>query len=171
MSAPTQTWSESFATRSDAASAAHGAYAGAIGASTIGIFFLLVDAALRTALWTPSLAGGVLFGGLAPDAAMEVELAWVALYSLVHGALFLGFGAAVGLLVSRLPRVPSSPVLAVGCFVALELGVLAGSRLVAPGLAEAIGLGWITLGNALAAIAMTAWLRDLLPIPVPEGRR
>lgn len=166
MSASIQTWSDSFATRSAAATAAHGAYAGALGASAIALLFLLVDSVVRAPLWTPSLAGGVLFGGTSPSAPVQTDLALVALYSIVHAALFLSFGAGVALVAARLPRAPRPALLAVGCFLGLELGVLAGSRLLAPGMAEAIGLGWITLGNALAAVAMTAWLRDLVPIPV-----
>jgi hypothetical protein len=166
MSASIQTWSDSFATRSAAATAAHGAYAGALGASAIALLFLLVDSVIRAPLWTPSLAGGVLFAGASPSGPVTVDLALVALYSILHAGLFLSFGAAVALVAARLPRAPSPAVLAIGCFLGLELGVLAGSRLLAPGMASAIGLGWITLGNALAALAMTAWLRDLVPIPV-----
>lgn len=169
MAAPVQTWSPTFTTRSSAAAAAHGAYAGALGAGAIALFFLAVDALVRGVLWTPSLVGGVLFQGASPTEPVTTDLALVAGYSLVHAALFLGFGAGVALAVARLPRMPRPAVLAAACFVGLELGALAGSRVVAPGLAETIGLGWITAGNALAALAMAAWLCD--EVPIPRGAR
>jgi hypothetical protein len=169
--APTQTWSDTFTTRSQGAAAAHGAYAGAIGASVIALFFLAVDAALRSPLWTPSLVGDALFRGASPAGTGQVDLGLVGLYSLLHAALFLGFGAGVALLLARQPRRPRPAVVALLCFLALELGILAGSRLLAPGLAGSVGIGWISLGNALAALGMTAWLCDEVPIAGSAARR
>ncbi|MDX1650299.1 MAG: hypothetical protein R3263_10635, partial [Myxococcota bacterium] len=125
----------------------------------------------RGALWTPSLVGGVLFGGAAPTDPVAIDLARVALYSILHAILFLGFGATLAVGLAHLPRMPRPRAVALIAFLGLEIGVLSGSRLVAPGLAETIGIGWITAGNALAALAVTAWLCDAVPIPTGSDPR
>jgi hypothetical protein len=136
-----------------------GIYAGLIGASVVGLFFLGVDGFTRTALFTPSLVGGVLFEGVTPRADLPVNLTWVALYSVVHGAAFVAFAFAVAFVTARMRKTPELLLLAIILFVLLELGFIAGTRLAVPGVAEVVGHGYIATANMLAAIAIATYLR------------
>ena len=61
--------------------------------------------------------------GRAPGRFASGDLGRVGAFSLVHAALFAGFGVVVSL-VSRMRALPALPILALGCFVALEGGFL-----------------------------------------------
>lgn len=136
-----------------------GFYAGAIGASVVALFFLVLDAIQRDPFYTPSLVGSVLFGGAEPGPDVPVDLTMVAYFTVVHGGAFVAFGVAYDFLLSRLKETPDLPLIAISCFILLEVGVVALASLIAPGLAEQIGYGPIGAANALAAIGMSVWLR------------
>jgi hypothetical protein len=138
---------------------ADGILAGAIGAALFALYFLAVDVVRSEALATPALVGAVVLNGASPQSAAPVDLALIGAFSLVHAALFTGFGVAVAWLLTRLRTEPALPVLALGAFFALEAGFLGATALIAPGLASAIGHGTVIAGNALAAIAIATYLR------------
>jgi hypothetical protein len=136
-----------------------GFYAGAIGGAMVALFFLAVDALRGVPLFTPSLVGSVLLGGAQPRPDLPVDLVMVALYSLVHGAAFVAFGTLCAWILAHLHETPDLPLIAIACFVALELGSVVGARLLEPALAGQIGHGHIAAANLLAAIGMAVWLR------------
>lgn len=136
-----------------------GFYAGATGAAIVALFFLVKDAIQHDPFYTPSLVGSVLFKGAAPGPAVPVDLAMVALFSIVHGGAFVLFGTLYDWILSRLKETPDLPLIAISCFVLLEMGVVSTASMLAPGLAEAIGYGPIGAANALAAIGMAVWLK------------
>jgi hypothetical protein len=137
-----------------------GIYAGAIGAALFALYFLAVDVWRSEALATPALVGAAVLQGASPLAPVPVDLGLVGAFSLVHAALFAGFGVVVSCVVSRMRELPALPLLAIGCFLALQSGFLAATALLAPGLGAAIGHGWVAAGNALAAAAIAVWLRS-----------
>ena len=139
---------------------ADGFLAGAIGAASFALYFLAVDLARAEPFATPSLVGAVVLEG-ASLAPRSVDLGIVAAYSLVHAALFAAFGVAASWLVSRLRAVPASPLLALLCFLALEVGFLAATSVFAPGLGSTIGHGVVAGGNALAAAVVALYLRSV----------
>jgi len=136
-----------------------GFFSGAIGAAVVALFFLVVDAIQRVPLWTPTLVGDVVLRGEAPTGEVNVDLAMVAIFSLVHGAAFVGYGVVCAAVLSRLRETPDLPIIALFCFVGLELGSLAAFRLLEPGLASQIGHGYVAAANVLAAVGMSVWLR------------
>lgn len=140
---------------------ADGIFAGAIAAALFALYFLAVDWVRAEALATPSLVGAVVLQGASPQLLAPVDLGLVAAFSLIHAALFTSFGVAASWLVSRLRVLPDLPLLALGCFLALEGGFLAAASLVAPGLAAAIGHGAVIGGNLLAAVAVAHYLRSV----------
>jgi hypothetical protein len=136
-----------------------GFFAGATGAAVVALFFLVVDFLQREPFFTPSLAGSVVLRGVDAGADVPVDLTMVAIFSLVHGALFVGFGVVCAAILSRLRETPDLPVIALFCFLGLELGFVAGSAVVAPGLAAVVGHGYVAASNVLAGVGMAVWLR------------
>ena len=139
---------------------ADGILAGAIAAALFALYFLAVDVWRAEALATPSRVAAVVLQGASPLATVAVDLGLVGAFSLVHAALFAGFGVVVSCLVSRMRALPALPLLALGCFVALESGFLAAASLLAPGLGATIGHGFVAAGNMLAAVAVASYLRS-----------
>jgi hypothetical protein len=138
---------------------AAGLFGGALAAAAFALFFLAVDLLRGEALATPSLVGAVVLRGASPLAPVPVDLALVGGFSLIHGALFVGFATLAALVLSRLRARPGLLVLAVGAGLALEAAFLAATALFAPGLGATIGHGAVLAGNALAGVVMAALLR------------
>lgn len=136
-------------------------YSAAIGGLVVALLFLVVDLLQGRPLYTPSLIGSVLFLGAEAEAVEAVDYTAMALFTVVH---LVGFGI-LGLVSTFVVRfvegrtgggfVPPALVL----FVLLEGGFLTFQNIVLPGVADAVGHGLILLANALAALAMTAFLR------------
>lgn len=135
-----------------------GFYAGSIGAAAVALFFLVSDAIQSTALFTPSLVGSVLLSGATPSRDVPVDLEMVGLFSVFHGAAFVAFGIVCAWILARLDEIPDLPLVALACFVGLEIGAVFLSRLLSPDLASVIGHGLIATANVLAAIGMSVWL-------------
>jgi hypothetical protein len=143
---------------------ARGAIAGAFGAGSLALWFLLIDTVARTPLWSPSVVGRVLLTGAAPSSAMGVDVGVVAWFSLVHCALFVGFGIAATLALRAAGVRPTSLIGVGSLAVALHAGAVLGSHLLAPGLGDVLGWLYIGVGNVVAAISMSLCL-DALPTP------
>jgi hypothetical protein len=138
---------------------AAGLFGGAMAAGVFALFFLAVDLLRGEALATPSLVGAVVLRGASPLAPAPVDLALVGGFSLIHGALFVGFATLAALALSRLRTRPELPLLALVLALVLEAGFLAATALLAPGLGAAIGHGAVLAGNALAGVVMALFLR------------
>lgn len=136
-----------------------GTVAGLYGASAVATWFLIVDTWIREPLFTPSLVGGALVQGLDPGKIGSVDLFGVAAFTVVHCILFALFGIAYAWVLARREHTPDFPVIAISVFVPLELGFVGATRLIVPGVAEAIGHGYIVAGNLFAALAMAFYLR------------
>jgi hypothetical protein len=139
--------------------AGDGTIAGLYGASAIAVWFLVVDLMTREVLFTPSLVGHAVLTGVAPDASLPVDLRLAAAYTAIHSFVFIGFGIVYAAVLAQLKRTPDYPLIAISVFVPLELGFIAGSRLLFPGVAEIIGHGYIVVGNVFAALLMAFYLR------------
>jgi len=131
----------------------------AIGGSVVALFFLLLDVLQGHALFTPSLMGSVLFGGMAAGAVHEVHLDMVAYYTIVHFAAFGVLGGAIAYLVHEVELHAKHPVVVLAVIFALfEVAFFAGATWGMPGVIERLGAGWIALANALAAGAIALFL-------------
>ena len=141
--------------------AAVGWVSGFLGAFVVAIIFLAIDWAAGRPLWTPAALGSVLFLAerLPPTASPPLVL--VVGYTAVHLGIFAGLGliAAAALSVRRRMRRPARLVaIGLGLFVAFELSFAAFALLFARSLMGDLGAWRITVANALAAAAMTAFL-------------
>ena len=138
-----------------------GAIAGLIGAVTIAIWFLFMDAVTHLPLYTPTVLGEGLFlgqRGLAPNAREHVSLNLTLMYSGVHGLVFitLGLFAAYFLLLSSAKLNFGIWLLVV--FAVLELGFVGTTFLLAKPVLDELAWPIVLIGNFLAAAAMVSYL-------------
>jgi len=137
-----------------------GVFAGLIGASAVALWFLVVDAALREPLFTPSLVASALLRGTPATADHHVDLAMVAAFTALHSMTFIVFGVVASWVVDQFEHTPDLPLISIGLFLALEAGFVTATKLVVPDVAEVIGHGFIVAGNVFAAVGMGLYLRD-----------
>jgi hypothetical protein len=137
-----------------------GVFAGLIGASAVALWFLIVDAALREPLFTPSLVASAVLKGVPATADHAIELSMVAAFSALHSLAFIAFGVAASWLVDQFQHTPDLPLITIGLFLALEGGFVIATKLFVPDVAEVIGHGFIVAGNVFAALGMGLYLRD-----------
>jgi hypothetical protein len=136
-----------------------GVFAGLIGASAVALWFLVVDAALREPLFTPSLVASSLLRGVPASPEHAVDLTMVAGFTAIHSFLFIVFGIAASWLVDQFQHTPDLPLISIATFIALEGGFVIATKLFVPDLAAVIGHGFIVAGNVLAAVGMAVYLR------------
>jgi len=134
-----------------------GLVTGALGATAVALWFLVVDVLLGHPLHTPALLGAVVTNAAAPTSgAKTVSLA--AVYTVVHYAVFAAVGVLATFLVHRAAESPSLLGLLLMLFAATEvlfIGVVASLEV------DALGsLAWyqVAVGNVIAAGAMGAYL-------------
>ena len=137
-----------------------GVFAGLIGASAVALWFLVVDAALREPLFTPSLVASAVLRGTPATPEHAVDLTMVAAFTALHSLAFIVFGIVASWGVDQFERTPDLPLIAIATFIALEGGFVTATKLVVPDVAEVIGHGFIVAGNVFAAVGMGVYLRD-----------
>ncbi len=134
-------------------------YAGAIGGSTVALFFLFVDIMHGQPLFTPSLMGSVLITGAAASSVTEVHLDMVAYYTMVHFLIFGALGALVSVVVQKVEERAHRPGLVLlGIFGLFELSFIAFAAFVMPGVIERVGALPVLLANLMAAGSMAGFL-------------
>lgn len=136
-----------------------GVFVGLIGASAVALWFLVIDAALREPLFTPSLVASALLRGTPASPEHDVDLSMVAAFTAIHSFLFILFGIAASWVVDQFQHTPDLPLISIGTFIALEGGFVIATKLFVPDLAATIGHGFIVAGNVFAAVGMGLYLR------------
>lgn len=134
-------------------------YSGAVGGSIVAMFFFVVDVLQGQPLFTPSLLGSIIFGGMSPDAVGGIRLDMVAYYSVLHFVAFGLVGALVTLLMHATGVSARSPVqMMLALFLFLEVG--------SAGFGAALGFLPVAAANLFAAAGMAAffaWSRRQIP--------
>ena len=135
-------------------------FGGGIGGSAIGLFFLLLDAVEGRPLYTPTLLGASLFGGVAPASVEAVRLDMVSFFSMVHFATFFVLAGALSY-VSRVSRAVEGHVLVMTAmvFCVLTAAILLADWVFMPGVVETLGYGRVLVANALTGLAMAAFMK------------
>jgi hypothetical protein len=129
-----------------------GIVAGLIGAAVVAVWFLFFDLARGRPFLTPGLLGGAVFRGV--PIGLEITVANVLGYTLIHGLAFIAFGVVAASLLALSEREPTLFVAFVILFAAFEVFFF--------GAVGALGrfmlgvLVWwaILIGNLLASLAM-----------------
>jgi hypothetical protein len=135
-----------------------GIIAGLIGATSIAIWFLIVDTVAGRPFQTPTVLGIGLLSVFGPRGD-EGPVAQVLAYTIFHYGIFLGIGIVVSYIVHRAEQDDTVLAVALILFVALELGfyglvaVLSQSR-------QLGSLAWyqVLAGNLIAALTMGIYI-------------
>ena len=134
-------------------------YCGAIGGSVIALFFLVIDAVNGHPLFTPSLLGGVLFGGASAESITSVRIDWVAYATILHFIVFGIIGAGVAIVAHEVELHSRHPATVLfGVFMAIEWIFLVGAMFLMPGVIQVLGFWRVAAANLLAAAGIAAFL-------------
>lgn len=132
-----------------------GFIAGALGALTVALWFLILDLVQGDPLHTPALLGTALLEGA--EAAAEMEGAHpdvVAVYSGIHMGLFALFGVAIAWAIRAFKRTPAIGYLLVFAFVLFEFGFYVVILAVGQPVVGSVSAWAVLAGNLLAALVM-----------------
>ncbi|HET8669837.1 MAG TPA: hypothetical protein VFM05_04200 [Candidatus Saccharimonadales bacterium] len=141
-----------------------GVVAGLIGAATVAIWFLFIDAVTRLPLYTPSVLGeGFLLRepGLVLNLREQDSVKLTLMYSGVHGLVFIVLGVLAAYLLMLFTRQVNLAVMLIAIFAVLELGFIGTAFIVAKPVLDELAWPIVLTGNFLAAAGMACylWLR------------
>ncbi len=140
-----------------------GMLAGLIGAATVALWFLIVDALAGRPLYTPTVLGSALFrrGAGPPLAEILPDLEMVGMFTWVHALVFLAIGGAVARLLGYIEGHPNIGFGILMLFVFCEFGFIAAAMLFAEPVLHALAWPAVLVANTLAATTMGGyfWLR------------
>lgn len=133
-----------------------GLIAGLVGAATIALWFLIIDAIQGRPLYTPTILGTALFrrgaGAPWPDVLPDLEM--VLMFTWVHGLVFVAIGGVAARLLALAERQPSAGFGILMLFVFFEFGFIAVAMLFAAPVLRALAWPAILVANLLAAASM-----------------
>src|SRR5919198_272339 len=135
-----------------------GIVAGLIGAVVVAVWFLLFDLARGRPLLTPGLLGAAVFRGVTTPVGLEITVANVLGYTLIHGLAFVAFGVVAASLLELSEREPTLFVAFVILFAAFEVFVFGVVGALGRSLLGALVWWAILIGNLLASVAMLWYL-------------
>lgn len=141
-----------------------GAIAGLVGAATIAIWFLFMDAVTRLPLYTPSVLGeGFLLRepGLVLNPREQDSVKLTLMYSGVHGLVFVVLGVFAAYVFLIFTRKLHLVVMLIALFAVLELGFIGTAFILAKPVLDELAWPIVLTGNFLAAAGMASylWLR------------
>ena len=148
-----------------------GFIAGMLGASSVAIWFLVLDAVEGRLLYTPAALGSSFLFGARNTSDVQITAATVLGYTLVHGAVFI----AIGLLAARLIHAAQKrPIILLGMillFVTLEVFFVGLMAIIASWLIEALSWWTIAFANLIAGVSMGVYLLQTHPKLKQQLRR
>ena len=134
-----------------------GIIVGAIGATAVAVWFLLVDLVAGRPLFTPSAMGAALFGDF--GGGININLGYVAGYTVFHYLAFIAVGMLAAFSTHLAEAQAAWLALFLVLFVAFEVGFYGlVATLNETGLLEALTWYQIGIGNLIATVAMAAYL-------------
>ena len=137
-----------------------GAVVGALGATTVALWFLVVDAIAGRPFFTPAFLGGIVSGerDLVAAATGAGRLWHAALYTPVHYVAFAAVGVGAVALVHRAARTPALFGLLLMIFLALEVAFSGFVAVLAQGGLGTLAWYQIAAGNLIAVLSMGTFL-------------
>jgi hypothetical protein len=137
-----------------------GIVAGVIGASTIAVWFLLLDTLNGQPLHTPTILGTALFrqgAGLESPGDLKISLEMVFMYTWVHFLVFCVLGGVASKLLVLAEQNLNLGFGIILFFVVFEFGFVVAAFIFAEPLLHALAWPAILVGNLMAAAAMAAY--------------
>jgi hypothetical protein len=143
-----------------------GAIAGVAGAATLALFFFVLDFARGTPMHTPAFLAGATFG----RATLETSTSLIALFTLVHVALFVALGIGVAWVLDRTGIRPHFLLGAVLGFLLFDVLFYVGVLATGVNVVRALGWPGVLGGNLLAGVAVLGVLQLTAPAGTPAWR-
>jgi hypothetical protein len=141
-----------------------GLIAGALGAVTVALWFLILDLAKSQPLHTPSLLGQALLHGVgSATKEVEVEPNLVAVYSGLHLGLFAVFGLATAWVIRQFKQTPILGYLLIFFFVFFEFAFYVFILVWAHPIAGEVATWAILAGNFLGLVVMGGYFSTRNP--------
>ena len=137
-----------------------GIVAGLIGAATLAVWFLILDAIQGRPLYTPTVLGTALFGNASALGAPErlpVSFEMALMFTWVHVLAFAVLGGIAAYLLALAERDPNYGFGILLFFVVFMFGFLVVAMVFAEDVLHALAWPKILVGNLLAAGAMAAY--------------
>jgi hypothetical protein len=138
----------------------HGAAAGLLGAATLAVWFFYLDFSRGRMLYTPTVLGTALFrgtGAVTSPQNMQPDLALTAMFTIVHGLLFVLIGIVAAHLLRLSERRRRFLVIILVLFVFFQLGFVAFAMTFSAVALDALSGPEVIFGNLLAACLMTSY--------------
>jgi hypothetical protein len=135
-----------------------GIVAGLIGATVVAVWFLIFDSARGRPFLTPSLLGSFVFSGVTDPSRVEIAVAPIVGYSILHGIAFMLFGVIAASMIVVAERERAIFVAFVILFAAFEVFFIAVVGAFSQSLLGALVWWSILVGNLLASVAMLWYL-------------
>jgi hypothetical protein len=142
-----------------------GAIAGAAGATTIALFFLVHDLIRGNPLHTPALVASAGAG----HETVQFSVIAIAILTLIHYALFVAVGIGITWLIARFYIRPHYLLGAVFGFLLFDLLFYAGSFITGINVVREIGWPATLAANMIAGVVMFAYLKATAPAPRSRG--
>jgi hypothetical protein len=145
---------------------AEGVTAGIIGGASIALWFLILDSVRGHPLYTPTLLGTAIFKPGTPIAspeALPVSVPVVLIFTLLHGAIFVGIGEVAALLVRLAEKIANYTFGIVLFLVIFISGFFFVTGVFAAHVLEALSWQAVFVGNLLAVCAMVVYFKRRHP--------
>lgn len=143
-----------------------GFVAGLVGAATVALWFLIVDALGGRPLYTPTVLGTALFrhgAGLGAPETLPISFEMVWMFTWVHALLFAVIGGLASRLLALAERNPSVGFGILLLFVFFEFGFTVAAMVFATPVLRALTWPSVLVANLLAAAAMTGYFHLMHP--------
>jgi hypothetical protein len=144
-----------------AAAVKRGLVAGFAAAAVLALWFLVVDTLAGRPFHTPAFLARVLLGA----DVVALSIPHIALYTVIHFALFLVLGAVVGWLMDRLDAVPGILLGFILGFLLFNLVFYGGVWLTGTDVVNDLGWVAVLVGNVIAGLTLVGVVRLLHPQP------
>ncbi len=141
----------------------NGFVVGAIGASAVAVWFLVVDLVGGRPFATPALLGSAVFWGVRDPTDVQITYAAVVGYTMLHAVAFFAVGVIAAAFACMVERFPSTLFLIVVFFAVFEFGFYVLVALMAQPLLGALAWWSVALGNLIAAGGMGYYLWQAHP--------
>jgi hypothetical protein len=143
-----------------------GIVAGLIGAATVAVWFLIVDAFNGRPLYTPTVLGTAIFrqgAGLDSTQTLPISFEMVLLFTWVHALAFAAIGGLAAFLLDFAEHTANVGFGIVLLFVVFEFGFVAVTTVFAGDVLASLAWPAVLVGNLLAAATMGAYFRRRHP--------
>lgn len=141
-----------------------GLIGGAVAATVLVIWFLVIDGVNGQPLRTPAFLASVLLGG----ESTAVSFPRIALFTVLHYAAFMGVGVAACWILHRFPTVPGTLVGAILGFLLFDLLFYGGVWVTGTDVVGYLGWAEVLTGNVVAGVLMVGALGLLGPSRTPS---